>query len=228
MKHRQFAALGGVAAAVILTSAVPALGAGAPVTVRVEGAKRTLLPATAAHAESGSVTRAGATPGACPGKDAIGYFDSATHHRWSGSFSSSFGVAVTKVLGENHPFSSKGFFWGLWVNDKFAPAGLCSLKLKPGDELLVAPAPEKGSVFPIVLKAPATAKVGRPFIVKASYFKTTKGPAKALAGVKVTDGVKATDSHGTTTVTASKPGKLTIVATAKGFIRNEATVTVSK
>lgn len=228
MKHRQFAALGGLAAAVVLTSAATALGAGAPVTVRVEGLKRTLLPATVAHAESGSVTRAGATPGACPGKDAIGYFDSATHHRWTGSFSSSFGVEVTSVLGERHPFSAKGFFWGLWVNDKFASAGLCSLKLKPGDALLLAPAPEKGTLFPIVLKAPATAKVSQPFLVKASYFKTTKGKAKALAGVKVTHGVKTTDSHGATTVTASKPGKLTIVATEKGFIRAEATVTVSK
>jgi hypothetical protein len=225
MKHRPFAALGGVAAAVVLASTATALGAGAPITVRVEGVKRTLLPATVAHAESGSVTRAGATPGACPGKNAIGYFDSATHHRWKGSFSSSLGVAVTSVLGENHPFTSS-FFWGLWVNDKFASAGLCSLKLKPGDELLLAPAPEKGRVFPIVLKAPATAKVGQPFVVKASYFKTAK--AKALAGAKVTDGANATDTHGATTVTASKPGKLTIVATEKGFIRAEATVTVSK
>jgi hypothetical protein len=226
MKPRQFAALGGVAAAVLLASTASALGAGGPITVRVEGVKRTLLPATVAHAESGSVTRAGATPGACPGKDAIGYFDSATHHQWSGSFSSQFGVAVTKVLGENHPFSSKGFFWGIWVNDRFASAGLCGLKLKPGDALLVAPSPEKGTVFPIALTAPATAKVGQPFVVKASYFKTAK--AKTLPGVKVTDGVNATDSHGATTVTAHKAGKLTIVATEKGFIRAEATVNVSK
>jgi hypothetical protein len=228
MKHRQFAALGGVAAILALAITAPALGAGASVTVRVEGLKHTLLPATVAHAESGSVTRAGATPGACPGKDAIGYFDSATHHKWGGSFSSGLGVEVTTVLGETHKYSAKGFYWGLWVNGKFASAGLCSLKLKPGDQLLLAPAPGSVTTFPILLSAPATAKVGQPFVVKASYFKTAKGKAKALAGVKVTDGVKTTDTHGATTVTASKPGKLTIVATEKGFIRAEATVTVSK
>ncbi len=51
-----------------------------------------------------------------------------------------------------------------------------------------------------------------------------KGKAKALAGVKVTDGVNTTDKSGATTVTASKPGKLTLVATQKGYIRAEATV----
>jgi hypothetical protein len=228
MQHRQFAALGGVVAALALAITAPALGAGSGVTVRVEGLKHTLLPATVAHTESGSITKAGAPKGACPGGDAIGYFDSATHHKWGGSFSSGLGVEVTNVLGETHTFSAKGFYWGIWVNGKFASAGLCDLKLKPGDQLLLAPAPGSGTTFPIVLSAPATAKVGRPFIVKASYFKTTKGKAKALAGVKVTDGVKATDKTGATTVTAHKAGKVTVTATLKGFIRAEATVKVSQ
>jgi hypothetical protein len=228
MKHRQFAALGGVVAALALAITAPALGAGSSVTVRVEGLKHTLLPATVAHTESGSITKAGAPKGACPGSDAIGYFDSATHHKWGGSFSSGLGVEVTNVLGETHTFSAKGFYWGIWVNGKFASAGLCDLKLKPGDQLLLAPAPGSGTTFPIMLSAPATAKVGQPFIVKASYFKTAKGKAKALAGVNVTDGVKATDKTGATTVTAHKAGKVTVTATLKGFIRAEATVKVSK
>ncbi|HTU96303.1 MAG TPA: hypothetical protein VMF14_10725 [Solirubrobacteraceae bacterium] len=228
MKHRQFLALGGVAAAVVLGSTASALGAGAPITVRVEGVTKTLLPAKTAHAESGSITKAGTPKGTCPGSSGAGYFDSATHHNWSGTYSSGLGVEVTKVLGETHVFSAKGFYWGIWVNGRFASTGLCDLKLKPGNQLLLAPAPGSGTTYPILLQAPATAKVGQPFVVKASYFKAAKGKAKALAGVKVTDGVKATDGHGATTVTASKPGKLTIVATEKGFIRNEATVTVSR
>ena len=228
MKHRRIATLGGGAAAVVLAIAAPALGAGSRVTVRVEGLKRTLLPATAAHAESGSITKAGTPKGSCPGSSAAGYFDSATHHNWSGTYSSGLGVEVTKVLGETHKFSAKGYYWGIWVNDRFASTGLCDLKLKPGDELLLAPAPGSGTAYPIVLSAPAKAKVNQPFIVKASYFKAAKGKATALAGVKVTDGVKTTDTHGATTVTAHKAGKLTLVATLKGDIRAEATVTVSK
>ena len=162
-----------------------------------------------------------------PGSTAIGYFDSATRHRWTGSFSS-FGIAVTNVLGENHPFTSKDFFWGLWVDNRFASVGLCDLKLKPGDALLVAPAPDKGTFFPIVLKAPAKAVAGRPFSVKASYFKTSKGAGKPLPGVRLTDAGAVTDKHGAASLTATKPGKLTIVATEKGFIRAEATVKVTK
>lgn len=230
MKHRQFAALGGVVAA--LAVAAPALGAGSGsgsgVTVRVEGVKHTLLPATVAHTESGSITKGGTPKGSCPGNSAAGYFDSATRHSWNGSFSSGLGIEVTSVLGETHKFSAKGFYWGIWLNNRFASAGLCDLKPKPGDQLLLAPAPGTGTTFPVVLNAPATAKAGKPFTVKASYFKAAKGKATTLQGVKVTDAGATTNKHGTATVTITKPGKVTLTATLKGFIRAEATVKVSK
>ncbi len=182
LKHRQFAILGGVLAASVLALTAPALGAGTGITVRVEGVKRTLLPATVAHAESGSVTRAGAPAGSCPGSDAIGYFDSATHHKWGGSYSSGLGVEVSTVLGETHKFSAKGFYWGIWVNDRFASAGLCDLKLKPGDQLLIAPAPGSGTAYPIVLSAPATAKAGHAFSVRGRVLQVRQGQGQGPAG----------------------------------------------
>jgi hypothetical protein len=227
MKVSRFAVLGGVAA-VLLALSAPALGAKSVVTVRVEGVKHTLLPATAAHAESGSITKGGTPAGTCPGSSGAGYFDSATHHNWNGSYSSGLGVEITSVLGETHKFSAKGFYWGIWVNNRFATTGLCDLKLKPGDQLLLAPAPGSGTTSAIVLSAPAHAKVGTPFTVKTSYFKSSKGAAKPLARVKVTDAGALTDKHGSATVTATQAGKLTLVATLKGDIRAEATVTVTK
>ena len=143
-------------------------------------------------------------------------------------YSSGLGVEITKVLGETHRFSAKGFYWGVWVNDKFASTGLCELKLKPGDRLLLAPAPGSGTTYPIILTAPATATAGKAFSVKASYFKTSKGKAKALKGVKVTDGGAVTATNGGATVTVTKPGKVTLVATLKGYIRAETTVNVTK
>jgi hypothetical protein len=228
MKHRQFAALGGIAAAVVLASTAPALGAGSGVTVRVEGLKHTLLASTVAHAEPGSITKGGTPAGSCPGSSAAGYLDSATHHRWNGTYSSGLGVEITKVLGETHKFSAKGFYWGIWVNDRFASVGLCDLKLKAGDELLLAPAPARGTTYPIVLTAPATAKAGQSFSVKTAYFKASKGKAKALKGVKVTDAGGVTSSRGAATVTVPKPGKVTLVATLKGYIRAETTIKVTK
>jgi hypothetical protein len=228
MKISRFAALGGTAAVVVaLALSASALGARTSVTVRVEGVKRTLLPSTIAHAESGSITKDGTPAGACPGSSAAGYFDSATHHRWNGTYSSGLGIAIINVLGETHKFTSPAY-WSVWVNNRFATTGLCDLKLKPGDQLLLAPAPVKGSTHPIILTAPAHAKVGTPFAVKASYFKKAKGAATPLAHVKVTDAGAVTDRHGSARVTATKAGKLTLVASLRGYIRTEATVTVTR
>jgi hypothetical protein len=228
MKYRQFSALAGGVAVLVLAITAPALGAASNVTVRVEGVKRTLLAATVAHTESGSITKGGTPTGSCPGTSGAGYFDSATHHKWNGTYSSGLGIEITNVLGETHKFSAKGFYWGIWVNNKFASTGLCDLKLKPGDELLLAPAPGSGTTYPIVLTAPAKATAGKSFSVKASYFKTSKGKAKALPGVKVTDSGAVTAHNGDATVTVTKPGKVTLVATLKGYIRTEATVNVTK
>ncbi|MGZ4167959.1 MAG: hypothetical protein ACXVRW_13740 [Solirubrobacteraceae bacterium] len=227
MKISRFAALGGIAAVLALALSAPAFGAGSGISVRVEGVKRTLLPATVARAESGSITKGGTPVGTCPGSSAIGYLDSATHHRWNGSYSSGLGIGITNILGETHTFSSPDY-WSIWLDNRFASAGLCELKLKPGDQLLLAPAPQKGSTYPIILTAPAHARVGTPFTVKASYFKTSKGAAKPLARVKVTDAGSVTDKHGAATVTVTKAGKVTLVASLTGYIRAEATVTVSK
>ena len=43
----------------------------------------------------------------------------------------------------------------------------------------------------------------------------------------MTDGGAVTNKHGVATVTATKAGKVTLVATLKGYIRAEATVTVT-
>jgi hypothetical protein len=226
MKISRFAALGGIAAVSALAVSAPAFGAKSSITVRVEGVKRTLLPATVAHAESGSITKGGTPAGICPGSSGAGYFDSATHHHWNGTYSSGLGVEITNVLGETHKFSANGFYWGIWVNNRFASVGVCDLKLKPGDQLLLAPAPAKGTAYPIILTAPSHAKVGTPFTVKATYIKKAK--PLPLAHVKVTHAGALTDKHGAATVTATKAGKLTLVATLKGDTRAEATVTVTK
>jgi hypothetical protein len=228
MKYRQLTTLGGVAAALVLAVTAPALAAGSSVTVRVEGLKHTLLPATVAHAESGFVTKAGTPAGTCPGSSGAGYFDSATRHRWNGTYSSGLGVEVTSILGETHKFSARGYYWGIWVNNRFASTGLCDLKLRPGDALLLAPAPGSGTTYPIILTAPKRATAGTPFAVRASYFKHNKGAATPLAGVRVTGAGAVTDKHGAATVTATKAGKVTLVASLKGYIRAEATVKVAK
>jgi hypothetical protein len=226
MKIRRFPAVAGATAVAALVISASALAAGPAVSVRVEGLHRTLLPATVVHGESGSITKGGTPAGQCPGGSGAGDFDFATHHNWSGTYSTGIGVEVTTVLGETHKFSANGFYWGLWVNNRFASVGICDLKVHPGDKILFAPAPAKGSAFPIILSAPAHATAGHAFKVKATYFPGSKGPAKALSGVAIKGG-GVTNKQGTVSVTPAKSGKLQLLGSRKGYIRAEATVAVS-
>jgi hypothetical protein len=226
MKFRRISAVGGVTAVLGLVVAASALGAGPGVSIRVEGLNRTLLPATVVHGESGSITKAGAPAGSCPGSTGAGALDVATHHTWGGSYSSGLGIEITNILGETHKFSPNGFYWGFWVNNRFASVGVCALKLHAGDQLLFAPAGAKKTPFPIILSAPGHATTGHGFKVKATFFAGSKGAAKPVSGVSITGG-GVTNKQGVATVTADKAGKLKLVASRTGYVRAEATVAVS-
>src|SRR5439155_1094799 len=75
---------GATIAVFAVTPAAPLAAAGTNVTVRVEGAKKTLLPATSASTHSGWITKAGTPTGKCPASSAAGALDVATSHNWGG------------------------------------------------------------------------------------------------------------------------------------------------
>jgi hypothetical protein len=222
MQTRRNIALAGATAALSLLTAGSAVAAGPAVSVRIEGLKKTLLPAKTVHAESGSITKGGTPAGICPASSAAGALDAAAHHNWGGKYSSGLGIEITKLLGETDVFSA-GHYWGIWVDNRFASAGICDLKLHKGEKLLFAPAPASGTVYPTVIKAPAKTKSGSPFTVKVSYY-NAKGHSKPLSGAKI-DGVK-TNRRGVATIPATHRGKLKLTSSAKGYIRSEATVSV--
>jgi hypothetical protein len=228
MKRIRILAAVGAPMAVAAVLAAPALGAGTKVSFRVEGASKTLLPATTvAVPTTGSITKGGTPKGSCPqAGTAAGAFNVATHGDWTGK-DFSFGIEVNSILGESVNNSSR--YWELFDNDHVANVGICDLKVKRGDQLLFASVPTRGKQYPIVLKAPSKATVGKPFAVKAFYFRgasdaTTPLPGVAFTGVKGTTNVK-----GVAIVTASKAGKLSLVGSKLGQIRSAAaTVVVSK
>ena len=114
MHKKTILALGGATLALAVASPV-ALGAGTPVTVRVEGKTRTLLQAKSIHTGGGFITRNGAPSGACSANSGAGALDVATKHRWAGSWSTSFNdFLISKILGDTE--SSSKFYWGIWVN----------------------------------------------------------------------------------------------------------------
>jgi hypothetical protein len=218
-----------LAAATIALALVPtaALAAGATtVNVRIEGQSRTLLAATDVQTHTGSITKGGAPAGTCPATTAVGALDVATHHNWDGSYGQ-LGLSVTSILGEAHPFTSKDY-WSIWVDNKFALAGICSLKLHRGEQLLFAAVPQKGRTeYPIVLTGPGDATSGHPFEVKASYF-NAKGVATPLGKAQIVAGSlhATTGTNGTASITASKTGPLKLRASSPEFIRS-ATLSVS-
>ncbi|HWE09960.1 MAG TPA: DUF4430 domain-containing protein [Solirubrobacteraceae bacterium] len=225
MHIRRFLALAGVLAALGLMTAAGALAAGPAVSVRVEGLKHTLLPTTTLHTGTGSITKGGTPSGTCPAASGAGALDTATHHNWNGTYSSGLGIEVTSILGETHRYSAKGYYWAIWVNNRFAQAGICDLKLHKGDQLLFAPYPGTGTTAPIVISVPGHVTAGHAFRVKATAYGTGK-TAKPLAGVKITGG-GVTNKQGVTTATAHHAGKLTLTATRTGYIRDEAAVQVA-
>jgi len=91
-------------------------------------------------------------------------------------------------------------------------------KIHPGDEVLYAlvktEAPDYKYPEELVLTGPNAVKAGMPFTVRAFSY-NEKGKSKPQAGVKVTGAGEPTGADGRTTVTLSKPAKLTATATGE-------------
>jgi hypothetical protein len=231
MKPVRILAAAGTPVALAALLAGPALAKSPKVSVRVEGKTRTLLAAkTVTTPSKGSITKGGAAKGSCPaGGTAAGALNVATRGNWNGTDSQSFGIEVTNILGETDKFNA-GHWWEFFVNDHPSSLGICSAKVKPGQQLLFAAVSSKAKAeFPIQVSAPSRATAGKPFQVKAFYFPGKSNRTKPMSGVKL-KGVKGTtNAKGVATVTATKAGKLSIVGSKRNEIRSAAaTVAVSK
>ncbi|MGH2915968.1 MAG: hypothetical protein ACRDMX_13370 [Solirubrobacteraceae bacterium] len=203
-------------------AATAASAAPTTVNVRVEGLRRTLLSSTRVRTRGGWITRGGAPRGSCPAAGAAGALDLATRHDWVGSYQS-FGLSVVSILGERHTFSSPDY-WSIFVNGRYASAGICDLRLTRGEQLLFAAVPDKGNAYPILLSAPRRVVAGHAFDVSARYY-GARGGARPLAGVKVSGGA-VTNARGVATVTLRRSGRVRLTASRARYIRAEATVAV--
>jgi hypothetical protein len=217
-----------LAAAGIIASGALGASGGPTVGVRVEGLKRTLLLPTFVMTHAGSITKGGAPKGACSAKSAAGALDVATHHRWSGKYSSSLkDYFITKILGETQ--SGKKTFWEIFVNNVAASTGDCGIKLHRGDQLLFAAVPVRRTEFPLGLKAHKRLKLGKRLTIKVLAF-DAKGKKRPLAGALVQAGkLKATtNAKGIAHLTPTSVGKLLLRATKTGFVRAVLRVRVTR
>jgi hypothetical protein len=105
--------------------------------------------------------------------------------------------------------------WYLKINHKSLSVGGDVAKVHPGDEVLYAlvktEAPDYKYPEELVLTGPNAVKAGMPFTVRVFSY-DEKGKSKPQAGVKVTGAGEPTGADGRTTVTLTKPAKLTAAA----------------
>jgi hypothetical protein len=227
MHRRLTFALGGATLALALTpaAALAAASKHPSVTIRIEGAKKTLLLPTTVKVPSGFITRYGAPPKKCPADSLQGALQVATHGKWAGQWFSSLNeYFVTSILGEKPKGSN---FWELFVNNKGASLGACDIKARPGQQILFAD--ETGAANPSGLSAPHSAVAGKSFTVKLVGY-NAKGRSTPLAGVTVTgNGITPvkTDSHGDATITDAHSGVLVLRANPKKYVRTEAVVHIA-
>lgn len=240
MKLRRSLLLTGapLAAGLSLASTALATGTAPAVSVRVEGATRTLLQtATVTAPSSGSITKGGTPAGSCPADSAAGALNLATHGRWDGSYYKGLGIDISTILGRSYSYA-KGSYWGFYVNDRLAPRGICDTKLVTGESLLFAPVPAKGKApMPIVLRAPKTVRAGTPFDLRAFVYRgrgnaTTplrnwharwSFPVRHGARPTLTRSGSAPTGDLRYTVSGVSSATLTLVVSAKGEIRSAAT-----
>jgi Domain of unknown function (DUF4430) len=197
-----------------------------PVTIRIEGATRTLLPTTIVHTLAGSITAGGAPAGACPGTSAAGALQAATHGSWSGSWSTTYNdYLISTILGETE--SGSPTYWDILVNNVAATTGACEIQLHPGDQLLFAAVGSSDKGYPLAIKAPSRVKKGHTFKATVVYY-DAKGQARALAGATFAIGrhTGRTNAHGAISLTGGRRGLYTLRASAMGYIRTEATLRV--
>lgn len=212
-----------------VATAACAAAAGPTVTVRIEGAKGTLLAATTVQVPgSGSITKGGAPVGKCPADSAAGALNVATKGSWAGSWSSKYDdYLVTKILGDTEGGTKS--YWEILVNDVTASTGACEIKLHAGEGLLFAAVSLTGKGYPLVIKAPATAMAGASLKVTVDAV-NGKGVAVPLAGATVSGAgaTATTDAQGVATLAVKSSGTVMLRASETGYVRAAAAkVTVS-
>jgi Domain of unknown function (DUF4430) len=137
MNRKTLAALVGAVVMALVASgaAMAATASGPAVSVSVKSPSKTLVKPTSVHGEKGWITKGGTPKGKCSGSSAAGALDAATHGKWTGKYYASVGgIFVTSILGVKPTGSD---FWEVVVNGKPASTGICGVKLRAGERLLL-------------------------------------------------------------------------------------------
>ncbi|MGC9220606.1 MAG: DUF4430 domain-containing protein [Solirubrobacteraceae bacterium] len=229
MPNRRFVRTAALVVSLAGTLAVVPAAAAVTVTVRVQGPRKTMLPTRKVVLPSGSITRGGAPAGACSAASAQGALAVATHGNWQGSWYSSYSeYFITEILGL--PENGKKYYWGLYVDNRFATSGACQEKLTRGASVVFAAVPAKGATEKLLGVNAAPARAGRPYRLRVVAYSAV-GKAFPVAGATVKlDGQSVTTTrHGwTSKVTFRAAGVQTVTVSKRHYVGTETTVQVAR
>ncbi|MGH2911719.1 MAG: hypothetical protein ACRDJ3_04510 [Solirubrobacteraceae bacterium] len=244
MKHSRILAVGAFAVAALSSLALPMAGqassGGTPVSVRVEGLAKTLLPETTVNAKPKTINKDGKPTDVCEGASGAVALEDATHGHWTaGGFFSGLGYSLEGIEGESYSFSSS-YYWSFWVDNKPSTTGICAA-VHAKEKLLFFPQCSKesasscpqGMFDPAVLLVKQSAKkahVGKAVAFSVSSLANLTGKPSPGAGVKLSGGgcPATTGASGKAKLTFAKAGKYKVVASAPNSVRDEIAVTVTR
>lgn len=215
----RIAALAACPLALLAATDALASGSSKTVTVRVEGANKTLLSAKTTQTPATPITRGHASSTACPGDSALGALQAATNGRWVGKYKAPT-YKVTAILGEHRASG-----WQAFVDGRPLHADDVCHRVKSGARVLFANAAAGDPA--LTLTAPSQASAGSTFDVKVTAYGASRG-FKPVAGATITVNGHSgpTNAAGVTPLTPNNAGTYTITATMAGYVRDEAIVVV--
>ncbi len=217
MKHKTKLALLGATATLGAGPAAALGSSSSTVTVRIEGASKTLLAPKAERVPgSGFITKGGTPPGDCPAATAAGAFDLATGHDWSAKFYPGVqgGIFITSIFGEKPTGND---YWTVFVDNRSSASGICKIKPHQGEQLLFAVT--NGSQKPLILKGPRRARIGKSITITAGSLGTQGFLAAARVHVTGSGVSATTNGRGALRIPIAHTGTLVLHADGKGFIR---------
>jgi len=222
----------GVLAATLASAVLAPPALAVDTSIRVEGADRTLVPATPVTLPGPAVDKTAEGGTTCAPTTAGSALEAATRGAWGGRADSQ-GQRLERIGDTRYPLGDEytGRYWAIYVNDRPSSFGICRFDPQQGDEVLIYAAcgGQETACFagePLDFAAPRTVRPGEAFDVTVQEVTTTYGGAPDFAAstsegpaadaeVVGADAAARTGADGRARVTLTRRGE-TVLTARKG------------
>jgi len=197
--------------------------AAAPLTahIRVEGAHKTLIPSKTVTLAAAPIVKDGDPSHSCPGTSALGALQAGSGGDWDGKWSDGLGYFISAIRGE-HPAGSD--YFALWIDHKESQVGICSAKVRRGDDVLLFEQHSTHPLAPLGIRVPVTARRGRLLTLTVVRYTPTGLVFPENGATVYANGRRLrsqTNRKGHLRLRATKVGKVVFFARRAGAVKSE-------